>query len=1345
MKKTGRLIAFVAAAGLSFSLIPLSEQAAYAEPQSAELTQPSANPVTFPGTAPGEPNVVVAGTQGTLSNNALSLTLDVSNGLAVSRVDNKLTSEQVPFSTDQLFAFTYGGTKYDLSNFTAGTLQKVDITPAEQDTGSFADSYSGKALKVEFNAKDALPEALRNLHVSYRAELLSGSNYVRHVLTMRNGGDAPLDITDVYMVSSATVTGSVEGRDDGSPIVLGADGAESAWVGGENPMAKVSVTNGVAISRLPRANDLVEGKPWEIATTIGVAPGGGQLRRSFSYYVERERARARRTFLHFQSWFDLKPGGAKLTIDHEQMLAAERLFFSQMTARGAAVDSYWVDDGWDYLRDPRQANESGLNVWSFDPVEFANGFAEDLAVMKEQGAKLSVWMSPFGGYGTSSGRRAQIGNSKLSDTDSANNPWTSSNKVMRLSDPVYFNYFRDRVFAMIDSGVLGFKFDGIAQGNLFITGANDNLVADYEALFDLMQQMRAHEKDVWINATVGTWGSPYWLWYADSIYRDGNDAGQAGQGNSQEKYVTYRDDMVHQNMIVENPLMPLNSVMNHGVILSDRTDGQIPNQPHDFSSESVRTAFANDLKNFFSMGIGLQELYLRSTFFDPAVIGEENANWAWDKIALNARWARENVELLTDTHWIGGDPASGEVYGTAAWHNPSSSKSDARAMIAVRNPTAAPAFIAVNAAQALEVPEGQARRFRFVERDGAAEPWVSSEDAPYYIELDPFEVLLFEGVPTDDEPTASQEPEVDPCYTAIARTDWEASADSAQLTGNEQDPARNMIDGNPATIWHTQWTPTQTPYPHWLQVDMGRVNEVCRLSYLPRQNATVTNGDIKGYKLEVSTDGQAWETVVEAAEFSSDKTEKFIEIPQDKRSFRYFKLTATSSHNGSHFAGGAEINAYGVQGVSEWLDRENWQCTASDFEATGEQDGNSGHPEHACDGVIGTQWHSQYNPSVAPMPHWIQVDTGTMAEVSALRYTPRQDVYPANGIVANYSVQYSTDGQQWHDAAHGALTDASRAVIEFPDVVRARYVRFNALSAQNGQQFAGAAEIDVRGQYVQLTPEAPVFTDEDGSENDTYTIPEVEGVRYLINGNAVDPGVHSLPAGQDTVQITAAAADGWQLAEGEWMWAHTFSAGSAQAEPTVTAVPGAMSNVTPGASDPANCDTKPSVQLTLVDGVVYTVKVGDKVLTPDVNGRVEYGYGETVTVTAQARDGFALPQGEQMKWEWTAPTRAELQCGSEEPGSGGVGPGTEQPGAGTSTEKPGAEKPVQPGIEHPAQSGSVTPGIPGKGADISGEGNIESVPVLSRTGVHAGAVLPVAIALAMAGAAVLAMRRRFIA
>ena len=98
-------------------------------------------------------------------------------------------------------------------------------------------------------------------------------------------------------------------------------------MGGESPLAKVSVSSGKALVKLPRVHDLLPGKPWEIATTIGVVPQD-QMRRAFSYYIERERCRSRRTFLHFQSWFDLKPtGSARLMINHQEMLAAEKNVF----------------------------------------------------------------------------------------------------------------------------------------------------------------------------------------------------------------------------------------------------------------------------------------------------------------------------------------------------------------------------------------------------------------------------------------------------------------------------------------------------------------------------------------------------------------------------------------------------------------------------------------------------------------------------------------------------------------------------------------------------------------------------------------------------------------------------------------------------------------------------------------------------------------------------------------------------------------------------------------------------------------------------------------------------------
>ena len=39
----------------------------------------------------------------------------------------------------------------------------------------------------------------------------------------------------------------------------------------------------------------------------------------------------------------------------------------------------------------------------------------------------------------------------------------------------------------------------------------------------------------------------------------------------------------------------------------------------------------------------------------------------WDAIAESAKWSRKNVDVLADTHWVGGNPGKLEVYGWAAW------------------------------------------------------------------------------------------------------------------------------------------------------------------------------------------------------------------------------------------------------------------------------------------------------------------------------------------------------------------------------------------------------------------------------------------------------------------------------------------------------------------------------------------------------------------------------------------------------------------------------------------------------------------------------------------------------
>ena len=100
--------------------------------------------------------------------------------------------------------------------------------------------------------------------------------------------------------------------------------------------------------------------------------------------------------------------------------------------------------------------------------------------------------------------------------------------------------------------------------------------------------------------------------------------------------------------------------------------------------------------------------------------------------------------------------------------------------------------------------------------------------------------------------------------TNLPRTGWKASADSAELAG-ENGAAANAIDGNVSTIWHTQWVGANPVPPHWFTVDMGSVQTISGFKYLPRSNSP--NGTIANYSVYLSNDGVSWGNPVNTGDF----------------------------------------------------------------------------------------------------------------------------------------------------------------------------------------------------------------------------------------------------------------------------------------------------------------------------------------------------------------------------------------------------------------------------------------------------------------------------------------------
>ena len=140
----------------------------------------------------------------------------------------------------------------------------------------------------------------------------------------------------------------------------------------------------------------------------------------------------------------------------------------------------------------------------------------------------------------------------------------------------------------------------------------------------------------------------------------------------------------------------------------------------------------------------------------------------------------------------------------------------------------------------------------------------------------------------------------------LPRTGWTAAADSQETT-SENDPASNVLDGDPTTIWHTKYSGTADPLPHALTIDMKTATTVGALKYLPRTGNA--NGRIGQYKIDVSTDGTNWGTSpVATGTFPDDATEKTATFTATV-SARYVRLTAiTEAGNRGPWSSAAEIN-----------------------------------------------------------------------------------------------------------------------------------------------------------------------------------------------------------------------------------------------------------------------------------------------------------------------------------------------------------------------------------------------------------------------------------------------------
>jgi hypothetical protein len=626
-----------------------------------------------------------------LHTTAISASLDPRN-LEHLIITDKLHHEQFPVA--QPFAVLLkDGTIYSAANLKPNGAATKHNLAANPSASRMAERLHGEQIDIPLTNSDA------SLHITWSLILRDNSNYIRQTLII-TAGDRDVPITRVQLIDAALPNARVVGSVQGSPIVCG-----NWFLGFEHPISQSKVTpsgdKARATAWIDRDLPLRAGQSVTYSSVIGVARDG-QMRRDFLAYIERERAHPYRTFLHYNSWYDLGFGN-----DFDAAGAIDRInaFGRELTEkRGVKLDSFLFDDGWD----------GHHSLWKFNSG-FPDGFTPIKHAAEKYYAEPGVWMSPWGGYGKAKQERIAFGKSAGYEIVAGG---------YALSGPKYYAAFRDVALDMIHTyGVNQFKFDG--TGNVDSVFPGSQFDSDFSAAIALIADLRKARPDVFINLTTGTWPSPFWLLYADSTWRGGDDDSVAGVGPYRERWITYRDAQTYENIVQNGPLYPINSLMLHGMIFA---------QQHKELNKDPGNDFRNEAHSYFGTGTQLQEMYIT-----PSLLSQQN----WDDLAESANWSRANAEVLKDTHWIGGNPAWLEVYGWASW-------TPAKGILVLRNPGNTPQTFRITLQDAFELPAGAARSYTAKspwKSDAAQPPLQLNAREPHEFHLAPFEVLTLDLTP----------------------------------------------------------------------------------------------------------------------------------------------------------------------------------------------------------------------------------------------------------------------------------------------------------------------------------------------------------------------------------------------------------------------------------------------------------------------------------------------------------------------------------------------------------------------------------------------------------------------
>ncbi len=273
--------------------------------------------------------------------------------------------------------------------------------------------------------------------------------------------------------------------------------------------------------------------------------------------------------------------------------------------------------------------------------------------------------------------------------------------------------------------------------------------------------------------------------------------------------------------------------------------------------------------------------------------------------------------------------------------------------------------------------------------------------------------------PAPETPVAAPAPAAPTTLPVPPKSEWKATASDLQ---EEQYPASNVCDGRADTRWSSP--PSD---PQWVQVDLGRVADVCGVTILWEDAFS------SDYSIQLSTDGQAW-TEAYAAPSGDGHTDYIYFRPAPAQ---FVKIIGTKRGTGW----GHSIWELDIIGAA---DQPELTAPGSDTSIL-------------MDGRLDATW-----TSAGPTPATLSVDLKKEMGLGGVR------VDWGENFATALDLYFSLDGSAWNKMGELREGTGNFDLILSPRVM-ARYLRLDIAGAAEPKP-VGIREISLRGPDEILGP-----------------------------------------------------------------------------------------------------------------------------------------------------------------------------------------------------------------------------------------------------------------------------------